>query len=764
MSNQNQKPQQGLENIRKQLLPFIDAAPAAIAILDREMKYILTSRRFLTDYKLKQQDLFGRSHYEVFPETPERLKEIHRRCLAGASESANEETFPRADGRLDWVQWEVQPWYEDSGEIGGIIIFSEVITERKRREKEDLDLFSTMNDTAFVISFDCDFLAVNEAASRVLGYSREELLSMGPVDIDPYLKPEDIQQLVSGMRIDPQQIFETEHRTKRGDIIPVEVSSSQVNFKGSPAILSIARDITDRKSSERALKESEERYRNFLKVAPVGIAVHQDGRVVFTNPAGLRILGADSYEQIIGKPLDEFIHPDGLENARIRIQGMLAGEEGHYPAEERYLQLDGTQITVEVMSSPLMFNGEPAIQVIVIDITERKQAEERQEKLHAQLLQAQKMESVGRLAGGVAHDYNNVLSVIIGYSELALDKLNTTDPLYSDLLEIFNAAEHSRDITRQLLAFARKETITPEVLDLNVTLESMLSILRRLIGEDIDLVWLPGADLWPVRIDPSQLNQILANLCVNARDAISDVGKITIKTDTLAFDADYIAEHPEFVAGDFILLSVRDNGCGMDSETLENIFEPFFTTKELGQGTGLGLATVYGIVKQNDGFIDVCGKPGEDTIFRIFLPRYRGNIPEELGPVDKKTPKGGNETVLVVEDEISILKLVERALSGLGYRVLTATSPSEALQLADAHANEISLLVTDVVMPKMNGRELAKKMVILCPQLKSLYMSGYTADVIAHRGILNEGFRFIQKPFSTQELASKVRAALDDNE
>jgi len=385
------------------------------------------------------------------------------------------------------------------------------------------------------------------------------------------------------------------------------------------------------------------------------------------------------------------------------------------------------------------------------------------DKLRTQLNQAQKMEAVGRLAGGVAHDFNNILSVIIGYSELALNKVAAETPLHKDLQEILAAAARSRDIVRQLLAFARKENIAPQVLDLNAGVQNMLKILRRLIGEDLDLVWHPGNDLWPVLLDPSQLDQILANLCVNARDAISDVGKVSIETAKVSFDEAYCALHAEAAPGDFVLLAVSDDGCGMDREIVAQIFEPFFSTKGAGRGTGMGLSTVYGIVKQNQGFINVYSEPGEGTSFRIYLPRYMGaELPEKPVPVPEKIHPGAAETVLVVEDEFPILELVKTILTQLNYRVLTAPTPSDALRMAAEHDGEIDLLLTDVVMPEMNGRELSGRLQALYPKLKCLYMSGYTANVIVHRGVLDKGCQFIQKPFSTRDLAAKIRMVLAD--
>lgn len=512
--------------------------------------------------------------------------------------------------------------------------------------------------------------------------------------------------------------------------------------------------------ADQMLRESEKKFRDiFHEHAAVKFLIDpENGNIVEANKAAERFYGWPM-DQLRQMRIQEI---NTLPPERVKKEMEMARnlERNHF--EFRHRLADGSIRDVAVFSSSINVQGRPLLHSIVHDITRLKQAEKEREKLNVQFTQAQKMESVGRLAGGVAHDYNNILSVIIGYAELALQKIRPEDPLKNDLEQILNAAERSKNITRQLLAFARKETIAPDILDLNATVEGMLNILRRLIGEDIDLTWLPGKDLWPVLMDPSQLDQMLANLCVNARDAITNVGKITIETEKVTFDEDYCADHPGFIPGDFVMLAISDNGCGMDRDTMEKIFEPFFTTKGVGKGTGLGLATVYGIVKQNNGFINVYSETGQGTTFRIYLPRHEGDITEERPNDVEKIITGRGETVLVVEDEITILKMIEKILANYNYRVLTAKTPSEALQTAKAQAGKIDLLITDVVMPEMNGRQLAEKMLAIYPNIKCLYMSGYTENIIAHRGVLDKGCLFIQKPFSSQGLAAKVRESIDE--
>ncbi len=398
------------------------------------------------------------------------------------------------------------------------------------------------------------------------------------------------------------------------------------------------------------------------------------------------------------------------------------------------------------------------------EIAERQKGEEEREKLQMQLLQSHKLESVGRLAGGVAHDYNNMLGVILGHADLAMLKADENHPLHGHLREIHKAAERSAKLTQQLLAFARRQAIAPKMLDLNKSVTATLQMLRLLIGENIELDWLPGAEAYPVKVDPSQFDQLLMNLCVNARDAICRVGRISIETEKMILDDAYCAANAFFTPGDYAVLSVSDNGCGMDKETRSKIFEPFFTTKDLGKGTGLGLATVYGIVKQNDGFINVYSEPGQGTTFKIYFPRYAGSTIKD-GKIEVETlSRMNNETVLVVEDEADLLAINTTMLRDLGYKVLAAGTPAEAIHLANAHAGKIDLLMTDVVLPEMNGRELERHILKTNPGIGVLFMSGYTANVISHHGVLDEGVHFIQKPFTLKDVASKLRNTLDQKQ
>jgi len=529
-------------------------------------------------------------------------------------------------------------------------------------------------------------------------------------------------------------------------------TASSVDSTGSP--------LAD---SSQALRENEEIFRRLFTQSPVGVVmVGMDSRFRRCNEAFCRFLGYQEGE-LTGITFLDVTYPEDRTTGASEIQAIIRNELDVAQFQKRYVRKDATVVWGEV--NIRMLRGQSGAPLhflsVVQDITVRKRAEEEKARLQAQLQQAQKMESVGRLAGGVAHDFNNKLGVILGHVEMALEQVDPALPVHADLVEIRKATQQSADLTRQLLAFARKQTIAPKVLDLNQAVTGMLNMLRRLIGEDIELDWRPDPNLWPVRMDPPQIDQILANLSVNARDAIPGVGKLTIETGNCTLDTEYCAAHAGFVPGEFARLAVSDTGSGIDKETLAHVFEPFFTTKAIGRGTGLGLATVYGAVKQNGGFINAESELGQGTTITIFLPRHAGRA-DPTRPENAAEPAvRSRETILLVEDEPAMLKMTAVILRKHGYIVLPADTPGEAIRLAREHGGVIHLLITDVVMPEMNGRDLARNLLSLYPEIKRLFMSGYTADVIAHRGVLDEGVDFLQKPFSKEVLAAKVREVLD---
>ncbi|TYT73827.1 hybrid sensor histidine kinase/response regulator [Desulfobotulus mexicanus] len=524
------------------------------------------------------------------------------------------------------------------------------------------------------------------------------------------------------------------------------------------SILCMARDVTEQRLAEQS-------YARLFDTMPYGFALHEmvydekgkalDYRFLSVNPAFENLTGLKA-DDILGRRVLDVL-PDTEKEWIDRYAKVAAGAPPIY--FESFSKALNKYFEVTAYGS-----GKKRFATLFHDVTERKNTEKEREKLKSLLAQSDKLNAVGRLAGGVAHDFNNKLSVITGYTEFALDRTDPSDEIYADLEEIIKATRSATELTRQLLTFARREKANPpKIIDVNDVITSMLNMLRRLIGENIELLWQPEKDIWALHMDPSQLDQILINLCVNARDAIGKKnGRITIETSNTNLQYPSEAAESDIFPGDYVSINITDNGCGMGKETMEQIFEPFFTTKKDGEGTGLGLATVYGIVRQNQGIIRVYSEVDMGTAFGIFLPSYKNHEPEpELIPT-AQTEERGMETLLLVEDDPGLLALNQTMLERLGYQVLPAALPEEALNIADSFEGEIAMMLTDVVMPGMNGPELSKILTERFPKIKSLFMSGYSQNMILQQGFANGNIgHFIQKPFSFKDLSLKVRQILD---
>jgi len=655
--------------------------------------------------------------------------------------------------------------------IAGFVMNVRDVTDRKRaedalRESERKYRLLTEKMTDAVWTTDMAFRTtyVTPSIYTLLGFSQEERVIQ---DVNEQLTPESLSIVFDAFaeertleeegHSDPERrktlILEYYHKDDSTRWMETTISGLRNDQGVVIGFHGINRDITERKKAEEALLASEEHYRTiFESTATANIIITEDSTILMANN-NFAVLSGYAKQELEGKiSWTIFVHKDDLEKMKA-YHKMRRLIDGSAPPSYEFRFINRKGEIRELFISVAIIPGTKESIVSLIDITKRKQ-------LETQLIQAQKMESVGRLAGGVAHDFNNMLSVIIGNTEMAMKKVKQSEPLYRSLQDVLNAGLRSSDLTRQLLAFARKQTVSPKVLDLNDIVTGMLKMLRRLIGEDIDLGWHPGHKLWKVIIDPSQVDQLLANLMVNARDAIAKTGRIAIETSNKTCDEAFCKDQPEWIPGEYVMLIVSDNGSGMEKETLSNIFEPFFTTKQEGQGTGLGLATVYGIVRQNSGFINVYSEPGQGTAFKIYLPRYVDESVESEDDKPEPEVQGGTETVMLVEDSETVLKICKAMLETLGYQVLAASGKDQALRLVREYDGNIDLLLTDVVMPDMNGKELSERMIAMRPGLKCLYMSGYTANVIARQGILDEGIQFIPKPFSLKDLAVKVRAAL----
>lgn len=605
-----------------------------------------------------------------------------------------------------------------------------------------------------------EFLAVNEAAIRHYGYRRDEFLAMTIKDIRP---PEDIPALMQNLAKSlpgPADKAKWRHRKKNGEVSDVEVTSHRLVFADRPAKLVLANDITERVKAKAALKKAEEKYKSIFENVVEGIfQTTADGRVISANPAAARMLGYESPEELMSSITDVTQQLYAAPDHRAELVHLLEQGEIVRGVETQLLCKDGSRIWVSANARTV----HDATGTLVCyegsfrDITDHKQLEE-------QLRQSQKIEAVGRLAGGIAHDFNNLLTVITGYSSLTLARLPAESALRRNVEEIKSAGDRAASLTGQLLAFSRKQVLQPVVLDINALITDHSKMLQRLVGENIELITLLTLDAGRINADPTQIEQVLMNLVVNARDAMPRGGKIVIETANVELDESYTLQHIAVKPGRYVMIAVSDTGMGMDEKTQARMFEPFFTTKEAGRGTGLGLSTVYGIVKQSGGNIWVYSELGRGTTFKVYVPwtGKQAQVYERSSSAFEHLR--GTETILVVEDEEVVRNLVRETLEIYGYKVLESTGGRSASSICKNYDEPIHLVVTDVIMPEMNGRELANELAGHRPETRVLFMSGYTDDAIVHHGVLDADAHFIQKPFSTDDLARKVRDVLDSTE
>lgn len=673
----------------------------------------------------------------------------------------------KKDGTLADLSVHVKFLRDQAGNPTGIIGVSRDITKQKKAEKEIQRLSNIVEQSLNEIYiFDAKtlmFTYINQAARNNLGYSFEELKHMTPVDIKPEFTMQQFKELLQPLRDGAEKsiVFETVHRRKNGSTYAVEVHVQLMRIENEKYFVAIILDISERKRIEKSLKESEEKFRILAESTPMTIMMYQDNKWIYANPAAEALLEY-SEQELCSMNFWDFVHPDDKAIVIERGSKRQKGEDATVGYEFRVISKSGMIKWVLLYGATVMYKGKPAGLISVLDITERKKIEEEKRKLQEQLLQSQKMESIGTLAGGVAHEFNNMLNIISGHAELALLNIPQENDARKDIEEIKKAAQRSAEITKKLLTFARKQEEKSSIINVNATIDAMIGMLKRLIGENIQLVWQPANRELSVNLDEVSLDHILVNLSVNARDAIDKQGTITISTHSVLIDDQVSLQH-NALPGEYALIQVTDDGIGIDEETQKLIFDPFFTTKEVGKGTGLGLSTVYGIVKNNGGFIEVQSEKEKGTTFKIYLPvfierrkfaQYHDNAVKDLFH--------GTETILIVEDEVSILKMIKKMLEILGYTVLEAGDPFEGLEIVKNYIGTIHLLITDVVMPKMNGVDLAKLVSAIYPQIKILYTSGYSAEVLLKHNIKASDINYLSKPVSFASLASTVRTILDN--
>jgi len=639
--------------------------------------------------------------------------------------------------------------------------------EGKLQEERNIlrSLIDSALDYIYIKDQESQFLVANKGVAYLMGVNEPEQL-IGKTDFDFY--PE---RLAKRYFADEQEIIKTGKPVIAREEPLLDLRSGREgcqlttkvplrNKEGKIiGIVGIGRDITELKQFEDKLIEDKRVIEAIMETAPVLIVLTDpEGRIILINKACEELTGY-THEEVKGKSISElFLPEEWVSVVKERFSNPL-NPELLKPHQNPWITSSGEKRLIEWRCAPIELSGyvKPCILGVGTDITEHKQLEE-------QFLQAQKMEAIGRLAGGVAHDFNNMLTAILGYAQLAMEMLERENQIYSYIKEIAKAGERASSLTRQLLAFSRRQILQPQNLDLNNLISNLEKMLKRLIGEDIELVIVPGSDIGCIRADPGQLEQVIMNLVVNARDAMPGGGKLTIETLNVYLDEAYLKTHAGVKPGNYVMLAVSDTGIGMNKEVLSHMFEPFFTTKEVGKGTGLGLSTVYGIVKQSGGNIWVYSEPGKGSTFKIYLPV----VEEMVGTVREEEAQAkdihGNETVLVIEDDDQVREIARGSLSSYGYNVILAGKSEEALSISSGYNGFIHIAVIDVVMPGMNGQELAEKLRLQRPQMKVLYMSGYTDNTIVHYGVLERGVPFIQKPFSPEKLVEKVREVLDSED
>ncbi|MFC1833936.1 PAS domain S-box protein [Thermodesulfobacteriota bacterium] len=743
------------------LRSVLQAAPMGIGLVTHGSRLGWTNEMLCRMTGYSSGELVGqdeRTLYETDREC-ERVRQVLYGRIYGRTTGYVETRWKRKDGSTFDLQLSSSAIVP--GEVAaGVVITATDITEKKKSE-EALRKWGRIFEHAqwgvVVGSGDGQTLELmNPAYAKMHGYTVEELTG---ADIVEVFAPESRAELSQHLRLARERghyTFESKHIRKDGTVFPVLIDITIVKTADTQILYSIVnvQDITERKKTEDALRESEEKYGNLFRWSNDAVLIHDlSGNIMDSNYRARELFGHTEEEMATRKVLQ--LHPEqALPGCHEQYEKIV--EEGNVSFEADFIKKSGDVFPAEVSSSLLEISGRTLVQEIVRDITNRRQLEE-------QLRQAAKMEAIGQLAGGIAHDFNNLLTAIMGYSGLLMDQTPRDHPNHKRTAHIHRAAERAAGLTQQLLAFSRKQVLDAKVLDLNSVIDDFRGIMQRLIGEHIDLSILSDDSLGTVSADSGQIEQVLLNLVINARDAMPEGGQIRIQTANVELDEYYAKNHAELMPGDYVMFSVADAGHGIDARTRAKIFDPFFTTKEKGVGTGLGLATVYGIVKQHGGHISAYSEPGQGTTFKIFLPRVEAPLEEMSKTRGTHVDLSGNETILVVEDEVEVLDLTCEALEMLGYSPIKAGNPEEAIKISREFSDAVDLLLTDVVLPKMDGKSLFSQLAVHRPDMKILYMSGHTEDFIVHHGVLDQGVNFLHKPFTVLGLASKVREVLDQS-
>lgn len=754
----------------------IESSPVVIYAKDLDGRYLMASRRYEELMHVERAGLVGKTDHDLFTkERADAFRGADQRVQEIGAPLEVEELAPHEDGLHTYLSVK-SPLFDEQGRAYAVCGVSTDISRHKRMEQQLLRERRLFTGGPCVVfrwvaadAWPVEYVSPNVKA--LFGHTAEELMS-GRVPYASVVHPDDLARVADEVKAHAEAgatTFEQEYRIVRPSgevrwlydftVVARDHTGTITHFEG------YVLDATERKNAERALRESERLYRSLVTAMAEGVSVQTaGGDAVAINPAAEEMT---RWATSCSSPLA--VHEDGSPFPRDQHPWMVTLRTGEPQVNVVMGNQceDGTRRWLSINSQPLLRPDERTPYAVVTtfhDITERKRAEAALHRSEEQLRQAQKMEAIGNLAGGIAHDFNNLLSIILSYSSLLAKHMTPSDPRRAELHEIEAAGVRAAELTQQLLAFGRKQILQPRIVNLSDIVTGMQPMLRRLIGEDIELTALTDPALGTVKADAGQIEQILMNLAVNSRDAMPTGGKLTIETANVELDATYAAEHVGMTAGAHVMLAVSDTGVGMDRATQSRMFEPFFTTKEQGKGTGLGLATVFGIVQQSGGTVWVYSEPGKGTTFKVYFPRtdaLQADAREPLAMTDGPTSCSGTETVLLVEDDERVRALARIILERHGYHVLEAQSGGDALLICEQHGAAIHLLLTDVIMPRMSGSQLAERLHPLRPNMKVLFMSGYTDNSIVHHGVLDSGVAFLQKPITPETLTHKIREVLD---
>lgn len=745
---------------------IIEHSNSAVAVHDRNLKYIYVSQRYLQEYNVKERDVIGKHHYEIFPDLPQKWKDVHQRVLAGETLSATEDSYEREDGTVDWTRWECRPWYESNGSIGGIIVYTEIITEQKqleearKREKYFSDsLVNTAQMIVTVLNPDATIRFINPYMEKLSGYKLAEV--KGKDWFNTFLPSGDWSEI---RQLFKKAISDISTRGNINPIITKDGKERMIEWYDKPlmdsddkvvGLLAVGQDITERRDAEIKIKQSEER-NNFAQA--VGHVGTWDWNVItdelIWSDETYRIFGLTPGECVPNLELFmNFVHVDDRERVSHAIETALNHNQA-YNLDCRIVRKDGSEgvanaqgeVVFDQDAKPLQMRG------TFQEISERK-------KLEEQLAQSQKMEAVGTLVGGIAHDFNNMLAGITGHLYLAKEHASEMPEITTNLDKIEDISFRAADMIQQLLAFARKNIITMKHLTLNPFIKETLKLLRVSVPENVEMHWDICSDALHINGDSTQLHQVLLNLVNNAFDAVEgkDNPSISIRLEAWRPGEAFMDSHAYFTDRPYARLSVKDNGCGIPEQQLTRLFDPFFTTKELGKGTGLGLSMAYGAIKTHHGFVEVESVEGKGSTFHIYIPLLQA---EEIGlpaKKEKKTARGHGELILLVDDESEVIKVGCKVLEVLGYRVLTANNGPEAIELFREHADEVAMCICDIVMPVMNGDKVAHAMRQIKPDIKIIFSTGYDKSSLASM----ENEIILRKPYRIEEISSLIRKQID---